>query len=233
MRLHYLQHVPFENLGSLAHWAQQQQLPLSHTPLFSHCNFPAQHSFDALVVMGGPMGVKDSDNYPWLTEEKQFIAQTIEAEKPVLGICLGAQLIADVMGAPVERNPHSEIGWFPVSVNDQLNNNCLGSTINSSSIDAFHWHGDRFSIPSGAIPFGSSEACDNQGFIYQNRVLGLQCHLEVTHQGAQELIHHCKEDLVKGKYIQTAETILASEERFTRANQLMAAIAHNFFLKEK
>jgi GMP synthase-like glutamine amidotransferase len=117
MRIHSLQHVPFEDIGSLAQEIATKGHSLSTTHWYKGDSAPALDSFDVLIVMGGPMGVYDDDIYPWLTAEKELIAKAIAADKKVLGICLGAQLIAYVLGAKVTRNVHREIGWFPLQIN--------------------------------------------------------------------------------------------------------------------
>ncbi len=114
MRAHYLQHVPFEGLGSIKSWLKKSGYEISNTQFFNSKVLPSIDEIDLLVVMGGPMSVNDEAKYPWLVEEKKFIRNTIEAGKSVLGICLGAQLIASSMGVKVFSNSEKEIGWFPV-----------------------------------------------------------------------------------------------------------------------
>ena len=114
MKLHFLQHVCFEDIAHIKNWADRRSISVSKTAVYSGDQFPFIDEFDILVVMGGPMGVCDHQQYPWLTPEKIFIEKAISASKPVLGICLGAQLIADVAGAKVYPNDHKEIGWFDV-----------------------------------------------------------------------------------------------------------------------
>lgn len=114
MRIHYLQHVPFEGLGTMESYFLQRGHRLSSTHFYLEKPPPSVAEFDWLVVMGGPMGVYDEIKFPWLTEEKSFIGKSIKSGKIVLGICLGAQLIADVLGAGVFKNQYREIGWFPI-----------------------------------------------------------------------------------------------------------------------
>jgi GMP synthase - Glutamine amidotransferase domain len=114
MRAHYLQHVPFEGLGSIEPWLLDAGYEISNTQFFNSRVLPDIEDIDLLVVMGGPMSVNDETGHPWLVEEKKFIKNTIKAGKPVLGICLGAQLIANSMGSNVFSNSEKEIGWFPI-----------------------------------------------------------------------------------------------------------------------
>jgi len=116
VKLHYLQHVPFENLANIEVWAKEKGHSISKTQLFNGESFPQMNDFDWLVIMGGPMNIYQEKEYPWLAKEKRFIAEAIDNNKIVLGICLGAQLIADVLGGIIYKSKHQEIGWFPVSL---------------------------------------------------------------------------------------------------------------------
>ena len=199
MKLHWFQHVPFEGLGIIEDWANAHRAELSCTRLFVDEKPPAIDSFDGLIVMGGPMGIHDHGEHPWLVAEKEFIKQAIDAGKTVLGICLGAQLIADVLGATVYPGPQKEIGWFPVQ------RAANAPKLLPRELTVFHWHGDTFDLPRGAIRLASSAACENQGFIYNDRVVGLQFHMETTPGSMEALIENCGHELVDAPGIQTSE----------------------------
>lgn len=220
MRLHYFQHVPFEGLGSIKTWATQMGHEISSTRLYAKDSFPNLDDFDWLMVMGGPMGIYDEDKYPWLFSEKNYIEKAVVQGKIVLGICLGAQLIADVLGAKIYPNKHKEIGWFPIQKTRETAQTRLADFL-PAQIDAFHWHGDTFDIPEGAIHIAKSKACENQGFIYDDHVVALQFHLEITEQSAEALIDNCHNDIKEGPFIQTPAEILSDRERFTKINLLM------------
>ncbi|HAR63536.1 MAG TPA: amidotransferase [Candidatus Margulisbacteria bacterium] len=228
MRIHYLQHVPFEGPGMISLWARESNNTLSSTLLYRGDTFPAQDTFDWLIVMGGPMGVYDEDRYGWLAQEKAFIKQAIDSNKLVLGICLGAQLIAAVLGAEVKRNTCKEIGWFQVNLTAQGRQSPMFSSFPDTFM-AFHWHGDTFEIPVGAHRLAQSEACVNQAFIYQNRVLGLQFHLEASSQSLHNLIENCREELVTSSYIQPEASIVSEENKdnLISANQQMVRLLTN------
>jgi GMP synthase-like glutamine amidotransferase len=196
---------------------------LSVTHLYKEEPLPEVNDIDWLIVMGGPMSVTDIATYPWLIKEKVFVQQAIDKNKIVLGICLGAQLIADVLGATISKNTHKEIGWFPIQISEDLKATSLG-TVMPHKFEVFHWHGDTFSIPNNAIPLASSEACRNQGFIIDNRILGLQFHLETTPESARDLTLHCKAELNNDPYIQSAEDMLSQPERFEKINTMMETI---------
>ncbi len=208
MRIHCIQHVPFETPGTILEWAVERNHTISITPAFDGGVFPTPDKYDLLLVMGGPMSVGDEREYPWLVEEKHCIERAVDGDKAVLGICLGAQLIADVLGAKVYRNSHREIGWYPVRRIPEAAGEPVFAVF-PETFDAFHWHGDTFSLPSGSVRLAESEACANQAFVFEERVYGLQFHAEVTKDGVRELLRHCCNDLEKGKFVQDVHEIEA------------------------
>ncbi len=223
MRIHYLQHVPFEGLGHIETWARQQGHGLTATALFGGEPLPPLDAFDLLVVMGGPMGVYDTAEYAWLTPEKRFIEQVLAAEKKLLGICLGAQLLADVLGARVFKNRHKEIGWFPVTRAVGAQSQPWDSFF-SERFFAFHWHGDTFDLPAGAVHLAQSEACRHQAFFYPPGALGLQFHLESTEQSIAQLLFHCGHELAPEPYILSEADIRGQNERIAPSNERMESI---------
>lgn len=221
MRLHYLQHVPFENLGSIQTWATKQGCSVTGTHLYNHEDLPEQSDFDWLVVMGGPMNIYEEDSYPWLAPEKQFIRDAIDSGKVVIGICLGAQLVADVIGGKVTKNPQLEIGWFKVELKDETKSSPLLSFLPDEPM-VFQWHGDTFStLPDDAVCIAESDACSHQAFIYKGRVFGFQFHLESTMETIESLVNNCREEMVPGEFVQTPEELFCHPEYFKQANQWM------------
>ena len=223
MRIHYLQHVPFEGLGHIETWARQQGHGLTATALFGGEPLPPLDAFDLLVVMGGPMGVYDTADYAWLTPEKRFIERVLGAKKKVLGICLGAQLLADVLGAKVYKNSHKEIGWYPVTRAVGAQSQPWDSLF-PEQFFAFHWHGDTFDLPAGALHLAQSEACRHQAFFYPPGALGLQFHLESTPSSIAQLVAHCGQELVPGAFIQSQAQIAGQAERMGSSNERMESI---------
>ncbi len=223
MRAHYLQHVPFEGLGSIETWLHSAHASISATRLYEEAHFPALESFDLLIIMGGPMSVNDDEIYPWLAREKAFIAAAIAADKAVLGICLGAQLIAAVCGATIYANPLKEIGWFPIT---PIPGSGAGSFCFDEPATVFHWHGETFTLPPGAHHLARSAACNHQAFQLAGKaVIGLQFHLETTPESLRGMVQHCGEELQVSDTIQSAESLLASPpEAFVAVNQLMARL---------
>ena len=187
MRIHYLQHVLFEGLGSIEKWIRVRRHHLKATILYQDEPLPAMDGIDWLIVMGGPMGVHDEDKFSWLASEKRIIEECIRQGNVVLGICLGAQLIADVLGARVYPNRYREIGWFPIELTESGKKSPLFGFL-PERLSVFHWHGDTVDLPAGAVHIALSEACEHQAFVYDKRVLGLQFHMESTPEGVDGLI---------------------------------------------
>jgi len=207
MRLHYLQHGPTEGPGLIAEWAASNQHTISGTHLYRAETPPSADSFDWLVIMGGPMNIYEYRNHPWLRGEKQLISEAINKGKTVLGVCLGAQLIADVLGAKIYQNPEIEIGWFPVRFLDERKSVHAFQEF-PTELTPLHWHGDTFDLPSGAIRLAESDGCKNQAFAYGEKVIGLQFHIEVPETDLAEFIGETVPD--PALYIQDRDTILSS-----------------------
>ena len=221
MRIHVLQHVPFEGLGSIQQWVDAQEASLTWTHFFAAAHLPDLSEIDLLIVLGGPMSVNDEGDFPWLVEEKRFVAAAIAAGKPVLGICLGAQLIARAMGARVYPNPIKEIGWFEIE-SAASDPNCFRFP---PAVSVYHWHGETFDLPEGAHLLAQSQVCRNQAFQIGDRVMGLQFHLETTPETAESMLLHCSHELVEGECIQTAEEMrMIPGENYERINNLMTSV---------
>lgn len=218
MHVHWLQHASHEDLGCIGPWLARRGCRVTMSRLWAGEPPPATPDFDALIVMGGPMNIYEHDAHPWLLPEKRLIRAAIDAGRPALGICLGSQLIADVMGGPVTRNAHTEIGWFDVNLHPAGRAQPLFADW-PDRFSAFHWHGDTFAIPPGAQNLMSSEGCAHQGYTIGDRVIGLQFHLEVT--AADARVWLAQEDLKPSRYVQEPGFILGELERFALNNRLM------------
>ena len=198
MHCHCLQHVSFETPGLLSDHFREKAFSVSTTALYRGEPLPSSPDFDILVIMGGPMSVHDEQDFPWLWDEKALIAAAIGQKKKVLGICLGAQLIAEVTGGLVYPNPEMEIGFWPVQWKSRPGKDEV----------FFHWHGETFDLPPGAELLASSPACLNQAFRLGEQVLGIQFHPEVTPGLIRAMIDHEGDQLVDAPYIQPAGEML-------------------------
>jgi GMP synthase-like glutamine amidotransferase len=233
LRIEILQHVAFEGLGSMEAWFRPRGHSLKFTRLYEG-ELPgdgAHPPADWLIVMGGPMGVHDEAEFPWLTAEKLAIEAALKRGASLLGVCLGAQLLAHVLGAHVTRNLEKEIGWFPVHLAPEAAEAWPGKVF-PSAFTPFHWHGDTFAIPAGSIPLGSSEACRQQGFLYRDNVLGLQFHPEITADALAGLLRHCGGELAiagseQGRYVQTENALRAGLALAPALNAIMGRVCEH------
>ena len=231
-RVHYFQHILGEGFGSSESWLERKQAVVTATEFFnlaqgeSNISLPDPDDVDLLIIMGGEMSVNDEDIYPWLIAEKQWIRRFIELGKPVVGLCLGGQLIANSLGALVKKNHVKEIGWWPIK-----NRDVLPSTKDIFAfpylITALSWHGDTFELPEGAVWLASSKACAHQAFQYSARVLGFQFHPEITPKNLKMFLSDngyaaMTIDPNLNEYVQTPSQILdVPNNKFHSANQLL------------
>lgn len=221
MYVHVLQHVPFEGLGSIADWLAQRDAVVTYTRFYESATLPDPSAVDLVVVLGGPMSVNDERDLPWLVAEKAFVRACVAADKPLLGICLGAQLIASAHGARVYPGAHKEIGWFPVEATPTPD----GVFALPASATVFHWHGETFDLPEAAVRLARSAGCENQAFQLGPRAIGLQFHLETTAAAAAAIVSHCRDELVEGLYIQTEAAIRGvPPSTYVAVNAVMADV---------
>jgi len=173
-----LQHAPHEGPGLLAGLITDAGHDMDVVCLDAGAALPSASAVGAVVAMGGAMGVHDTDRFPWLADERAWLAEVVGRGAPVLGICLGAQLLAAALGADVTTGPSPEIGVGEVELTAEGRADAvLGG--DGSRLPALHWHGDTFAIPPGAVHLATSDRYRHQAFRYGRAVYGLQFHLEV------------------------------------------------------
>jgi len=210
-------HVPFEGPGNILDWVGEKGHKLQYTRFYQGETLPDASAVDLLIIMGGPMDVFNFHVHSWMEDEIVWVKEFIKEGKPVLGICLGAQIIAAALGEEVYPGQHREIGWYNLQFFPSLGDYKICKDLPITR-KVFHWHGDTFNIPEGATRIAASQAFPNQGFIYNNRVVALQFHLEVTPESVRELVDNCRDELVEGPYIQSEKEIL-SEQNYFETNQ--------------
>lgn len=226
-RIHVFQHVPFETPGCITDWAQDKGYGISFTRFYKGDPLPAINSIDWLVIMGGPMSVHDTAEYAWLINEKEFIGSAISAGKKIIGICLGSQLIADVLGAEVRKNVEKEIGWHKVyRTSESMGNDILDAIPDGAEV--FHWHGETFDIPGSALHGVYSECCRNQAFLLNRNILGLQFHMEVTTSLLCGMIKNCRNELVPSAYVQDEKRICSGAAATVHNNSMMYDLLDRF-----
>ena len=182
-----LSHVAFEDLGSLAEPLRTRAFAIEIVDAATaHFPLPQAELCDLLIVLGGPISVYDRQDYPFLNGEMACIAQRLAARKPILGVCLGAQLMVAALGARVYPGQNgAEIGWSPLQAPPQAQCPEWFAPLLAPGLSLFHWHGDSFDLPPGAIPLAKTELYQNQAFAIGKFALGLQFHAEVTAAGLE------------------------------------------------
>ncbi|MCK6608134.1 MAG: type 1 glutamine amidotransferase [Flavobacterium sp.] len=225
MRIHYIQHVPYEDLGYITDWVADRKYKISSTKIFENEIFPDIETFDLLIILGGPMSV--NDNLKWIIEEKLFIKKAIDNNKKVLGICLGSQFIAAVLGEKVFQNSKKEIGWFPIQISKihELQNPFEKF---EKELLVFHWHGETFNLPKKSIHLAKSSICQNQAFMFTKNVIALQFHLEVTEKSLEKMITFGKKELINEQFIQSKEDMRSFKNNILESNRRMFLILEYF-----
>lgn len=230
MHVHFLQHVAFEGPAVVGEWARDRGHETSVTRLDLREPLPAAAGMDLLVMLGGPMSVHDKARHPWLVGEKDLLRQVIrEGRVRVLGICLGAQLLAEALGGHVFPNAEREIGWFPCwPESDAAASKVFPSGV-GETFAAFHWHGETFTLPPGALHLAASQATSNQAFQMGDRMVGLQFHWDYTAQSIAAMLEHCSNELDGGDFVQAPADMQSAAARLeaTRKNMytLLDALA--------
>ena len=217
--IHWVQHVPFEGLGTIGEWVEARGHVATSTFALTEA-FPPPERLDWLIVMGGPMGAGDELRHPWLRAEKRFIRSAIDSGVRILGVCLGAQLVAEALGGEVHANKEPEIGWYPVTLTPTGGASRVFGVLPASFL-AGHWHSDTFDLPVDTSPAALSEACPNQAFEFEERVWGLQFHLEWDRHALRTLIERCGGEIVSGRHVQSVEGMLGDSARFAESRRLM------------
>jgi GMP synthase-like glutamine amidotransferase len=203
-------HIEHERLGLIRPYLEAKGIVPVETRLWAGERLPVPGSFNFLIVMGGAMNVDQEREYPWLAEEKELIRRSIDDGVRVLGICLGAQLIASALGSRVAPMGYKEIGWFPVK--PQFDRHPFFPDVRGSETPGVaHWHGDAFDLPAGCDRLFSSEACREQGFVLRGKpVVGLQFHLELDDATLRSYIKEGEDELAEGgRWVQDGDTMIA------------------------
>ncbi len=193
MNILIIKHIDIEGPGLIEEFLKNEKIKYKILCLEEEAEFPPVDKFTHFIILGGPMSVYEEDKYPFLRKEDIFIKESIKKEKSILGICLGAQLIAKALGAKVFKAPVKEIGWYKVSLTvDGLKDPIFSGF--PAEFNVFQWHGDTFEIPDGAKWIAASSSVTNQAFRYGRNIYGLQFHLEVTEQMVDEWIKTYEEE---------------------------------------
>lgn len=212
-KIYVLQHHPVEDLANIAGALEGAALAWQYVRVHEGQPVPPNmKGAGGLIVMGGPMGVYQTDRYPWLRDEFRLIEDAVKSKLPVLGVCLGAQVVAAALGAKVDRNPHGkEIGWHPIRLSDSAKDDRLMRGL-PTTMTPFHWHGDIFELPPGAVSLASSDKTPCQAFRHGDKVYGFQFHFEVTQEGVTAMADAFAKDLVRENI--AADRMIAQSAEF-------------------
>lgn len=222
MRIHCILHETFEGPACINTWIKLKGYSVSYTRTFLSEPYPAVNDFDWLIIMGGGMSVNEESAFNWLKPEKEFIREAVNSDKIILGICFGAQLLAEALGAMVYSAQEQEIGWFPVKLFKENWSAILKEIPESMTV--FHWHGDTFSLPDSVLLLASSELTKNQAFLYNDKILALQFHFEIDRSAVESMLGNAGKSLRKSKYVQTANEIGANLKYIRDNNRIMFKI---------
>jgi GMP synthase (glutamine-hydrolysing) len=218
-RVYALQHLAAEPLGIIGEALEARGIEADYIRLLDGAPVPDDMRDAAgLIVMGGSMGVYEQDKYPFLLSEIRLIEAALKAEKPVLGICLGSQLLARALGAEVRSADRKEIGWFPVTLTEAAATDRLFGGIDRC-FTAYHWHGDVFDLPGGAAMLASSAQTPCQAFAYEERAYGVLFHLEATQKIVENMVRGFSTELDE-EGIDGAEIITQSCDHLARHQRI-------------
>jgi len=235
MNVLIVKNVSSEGPGTIEDHLRREQIPYSIIDLEAGESSPRLEAYTHLIILGGPMAVYEMHLYRHLAAEAGMIRSAIDLNKHVLGVCLGAQMLAHVLGAKVYPGPAKEIGWHEAALSDEGMADPLVSALalpDRNAAQVFQLHGDTFDLPEGAVPLARSEGCANQAFQVGRSVIGLQFHLETTPDAARAIISNCREELIPSAYVQSEKEILsAPPEHYRAINNLMGDVLE--YLEEK
>ena len=254
MRILCLQHDPLDGPGALVEWAESGAHEVTFCLICERKTqeepLPPLESFDLLVSLGGPMGAYEEEKHPWLAEEKQYLRDALAGGKRILGLCLGAQLLADAFGGSSFRHTRKEFGWQPIEPTKEgrewfgasdpfyaLEKHEKGifyalESHKKGLFQAFQWHGDTYTLPPGAVQLARNEAAEQQAFLIEaprgGKALGLQFHLEWTEQMAREALAEPGVAPPVSFFVQTPEEILSDLSLFDSAKSRFFALLDKF-----
>lgn len=215
MTIAVLQHAAYEGPGEIAAWAALHDHTVTVHHLYRGDPLPGLDAFELLVVMGGEMNIYQYRDWPWLKPESAFIKSALAEGKRAIGMCLGAQLIADALGARVVQNAEIELGWLPVTWTQEASATFPELPATSTVL---HWHGDTFGLPAGATRLAISEGCPEQGYVIPGKCLSLQFHLEVDAALVKQFVAS-QGEWPTGPYTQTPDSILAKAASYCDQNR--------------
>ncbi|MFA1820168.1 type 1 glutamine amidotransferase [Virgibacillus oceani] len=230
MRIHALINYSIADLGMINNWAVEKGHIVTTTEVYENNQFPNMDKFDLLIILGGIVGAYEEDEHPWLKDEKKFIREAIESNKAILGICLGSQLIAEVLGGKVYPHEQTVIGWWPIRFLKEVENIPLFSGL-KRELTLFQYHGDTFQLPEKSqdiVRLAENDATKNQAYIFKDRVVGLQFHPEFSEEKLHEIVSLHGHEIHPGPYTQLAKDFLGQLDHLNEAKTFLFTLLDNF-----
>ncbi len=224
MKIQYILHADFETPGVIQIWAQQNHFEENACRPFLGEKLPDPVHFDLLIIMGGPQSALAIEEAPYLSDEIALIKKALHRGTPILGFCLGAQLIGEALGATTEHSPSKEVGVFPIQLTEEGTQDILLESV-PLKFPVVHWHNDMPGLTAESTILAFSEGCPRQIIRYLPFVYGFQCHLEPTKKNIETMIQHCPGDLTHGQFVQSAAEFLSSD--FDSINKILIQILNN------
>ncbi|MEC5423231.1 type 1 glutamine amidotransferase [Virgibacillus sp. C22-A2] len=226
MRVHTLINHPLSTPGLIGEWVANRGYTTSSTLVYKEEQFPEIGNFDMLIILGGTMGAYEEKKHPWLKLEKQFIRKATQANKLVLGICLGAQLIAEALGGKAYPHINQEIGWSQLQLTKQGKSERLFRHL-SHKFTVFSYHGDTFDLPPGAVLLAEGRGCKNQAFVYGERVVGLQFHPEFDYTILNNIVREFGDEIKAGPYVQVPSEFHGRDDLIDGAKNFLFQLLDN------
>jgi GMP synthase-like glutamine amidotransferase len=227
-RIAIFQHAESEGPGHVRTYLESRGFVLDFVKWWEQSVDSADASWEGCVILGGAMNIYQHRDHPWLAREKTIISQLLGLEIPILGICLGAQLLADQLGGRVFQNQYEEIGWWPLRFDPAAAEIFPGVFRDGTFL---HWHGDTFSLPEGSVPLGASDACPRQGFVFKKHVVALQFHPEVDEPLLRDFCGDGSEPWPTGPWVQSREEILGRGAEYCSVGNAMLEPVLDFLFK--
>nr|WP_319537855.1 type 1 glutamine amidotransferase [uncultured Methanospirillum sp.] len=232
MHIYSLEHDHDDEPVFIARWLAEHDLPLIRIRLYNGDPLPDPDQVDLLIIMGGAMNIYEESMYPWLIPEKIFIRAVIDSGVPVLGVCLGGQLISAVLGGVVTRADLPEYGWHTIRrLRDSVRQlreeiTVSGLDIFPDEVTVFQWHNDTFSIPPGAVHLYASDTCQNQAFFYDSRVIGLQFHPEMDNKTIRAFLSQSREKMATDGLLSVHDDTLSRIQLFPAGNEFVSGLLY-------
>lgn len=208
MNILIVTHAPFEKPGSIGSWAWKNNHKTNEVRPYTGEILPIIDAYDMLVVMGGPQSPIEIEKFPYLKDEIKLIKQALDKKKRIIGVCLGAQLITEALGAATERSPNKEIGMYPLELLREAESDPIFKDF-PKQLDVMHWHSDMPGQTHEVKILAKSEGCPRQIFRFGDRVYGFQCHFELTKELVKEMIACCEGDLKSDKFVMSRDQLMS------------------------